>query len=156
MDTNPTPSAETGADAALIQRLTEWARTGLDEALCDALVPPAAPGSATVRDVLASPEIVARQSTSEGARLIVRYRIKVDVSATASHAEIAADEESRSFFGGIGDGSAPDDLITCNSTMKIVIEVSLHNRPGARPPEDLALASGVKIVAEPETDVGEI
>ena len=153
MNSNLTPSPDTHADAALTRRLTEWARTGLDEALCDALVPSAASGSATVRDVLASPEIVTRQSTPEGTRLIVRYRLKVDVSATASHAEIAANDESRNFFGEIGGCAAPDDLITCDSTLTIAIEVPLHHRPGARPPQDIILAGTPEILAEAGTDV---
>lgn len=153
MDINPTPAAESGEEAVLIQRLTGWARTGLDEALCDALVPSAASGSATIREILAHPEIVARKPDVDGTRLIVRYRLKVDVSATASHTEIAADEAIRNFFGGIGDGSSPDDLITCDSTLVIAIEVPLHHRSGAQPPEDIILVGPEVILAGSGTDV---
>lgn len=153
MDKNPTPAAESGADAALIQRLAEWAMTGLSDELEGIFIPQGASGSATVREVFAAPEIVARQPEANGSRLTVRFRVSVDFEAAATFGQIAADDEMRDFFGETGDDGGPDDCISTSFRMRIALDVPIRHRPSAPTPEDLALDGSPEILAEPGTDV---
>ncbi len=153
MNSNLTPAPDTGAEPALIQRLTDWAMTGLNEELERIFVPQGATGSASVREVLATPEIVARQSTNDASRLTVRFRIAADFDASASFGQIAADDEMSDFFGEIGDDGGPDDSISTSFRMRIALDVPIVHRPGTRAPEDLALAGSPEILAEPGSDV---
>ena len=108
MNINPTPAVESGEEAALIQRLTGWAMTGFNDELERIFIPQGAAGSASVREVLATPEIVARQSTNDASRLTVRFRVAADFEASATFGQIADDDEMRDFFGEIAQSHAAD------------------------------------------------